>query len=583
MSESFDPSSGRKAGDWHDGSSETDEALAQAARFANILTEAQARQVAQEAAKAEWRRQDSDFCAMRINLSFMVTAPDGEIYESMANSGLGEWDAGEDDAKEAFLNGPAIPEIQALLEAWTTHYAQMGLMRRDWEGYPSIFLLYRSARDMPDAARLATLPAIALPLSKFGMVLNISADSDPVNATKLHEMLCDVEIADPGVIGWTGSQTPDLLPQEGEGRDEWCNRVALSGEQVSRLVDRWEASGRDIEIFASYGGLSERARGGEKIDWLVDGVLARNAITMLVGGSSAGKSTTAHGWLAALCGETIAQPRMVLDREITGRFHGALIAGEDPIGVINYRAGKHASIWGDQPRSVVFDDADQPLDHYLQKLSAMSKMDFLIIDPIRVFFKGNEKEAGDVEAFFAPILHFARKMNCAVLVIHHLTKVGEEAKSTAALAQFIRGSAVFKQYVRMNIGLARRHEGTVEVSPLKHNYPGEEVWIPQGQSQQYWPNPATFTLDPLPAGKIAAPTGEGPVAPHRAQVLAAVDRCNRTGAIVRKSGKSGLFECRLPELAGISRAALLETITALVASGELIDGEGGLAVPAQPR
>jgi hypothetical protein len=331
-------------------------------------------------------------------------------------------------------------------------------------------------------------------------------------------------------------------------------------------------SGRNPLLFRAYGDRTERASQGAEIDWLVPGIIPRGCLTLLTGSSSVGKSSMVHSWIAALGCTEPDRYRSVLGVEVAGNFVCALIAGEDTGGIIEYRAERHARLWG-RSRYLPLFDLHMSLPQYIDELRRMPVLDLVAVDPVRAFFSGDENSAIAVEQFCQPLAALAREKNCAIILVHHVTKGSGEPRSLAELKGRTRGSSAFIDSSRMTIGAVRRQKGTVEVGPVKYNFPSEEVWLSMGQGAEYWPDPETFTLQPVGDPQLAAKV---PTATPQLRVLAAVTRCNRAGIIVRKSGKYGLFESKPPELAGLSRSAILEAIAELVGGGELTDGEAGL-------
>lgn len=529
-------------------------------------------------AVADYEVQDDDFHAFSLSIKFEIENTASTYGNPCSKEDPDCWYLSDNEAENAAFVTSIKPQIVRALMPWVSHYHALGLPRDDEVGGdldgPGFYLIC-SAKDRLAAASLLAFPEARIKLDEIpGAILVVTADANPISASQVYRNMQSELRLGP----WGGDLTPSLAPRVDEGRGEWLARLTMPDGAIERTAERWEVSGRDLEVFRAYGDTSEREMGDCEIAWLVEGRIPRREITLLAGNSAAGKSSLIQAWMAALGGQEVSRPREILEHKISGRFVAALISGEDDNGIINFRAARHAKLWGDA-KYIVFTDMTKGLDHYLAKLWAMPVLDLVVLDPVRAFFTGNEKDAVDVNAFLSKFLLLARAKNCAVILVHHITKGSArdlgECRSLAELKGRVRGSGAFIELPRMVIGAVRRKDGTVEVGPVKYNLPPENVWLAMGQGRRYWPNPDTFTLDPIsndPEEKAQECSSEH----THERVAAAIERCNRTGSIVRRSGKTGLFESKLPELGGLSRSAILDAIGGLLDRGEITNGEAGL-------
>ena len=53
----------------------------------------------------------------------------------------------------------------------------------------------------------------------------------------------------------------------------------------------------------------------------------------------------------------------------------------------------------------------------------------------RFFFDGDEKSSAATREFLAPLFKLARAKNCAIILVHHMTKGGESVKSIAGIVE----------------------------------------------------------------------------------------------------------------------------------------------------
>lgn len=526
--------------------------------------------------------QDSDFEALTLLLEVDFYAPHDVYPDDLSEHPWGgrEFDGEDEVRNEALVRAMADRCISAF-NPWSAHFSTSGWIRADGlrvaglgpEGDTmtcEFYLVYHAGDNGNATERLATIRELKIDVPEIpGATIAVVARTEPVNATLLFEAARQRDFR-AGPAG--GEATPDLKPRPNETREHWLSRVALPVNKLVAATERWEVSGRNPLLFRAYGDRTERASQGAEINWLVPGIIPRGCLTLLTGSSSVGKSSMVHSWIAALGCKEPDRYRSVLGVEVSGNFECALIAGEDTGGIIEYRAERHARLWGHSRYLSLF-DLDMGLSQYLNELRRMPVLDLVAVDPIRAFFSGDENSAIAVEQFCQPLAALAREKNCAVILVHHVTKGSGEPRSLAELKGRTRGSSAFIDGSRMTIGAVRRPKGTLEVGPVKYNFPSEEVWLSMGEGAEYWPDPETFTLQPVGDQALAAKLS---VAPPQLRVLAAVTRCNRAGIIVRKSGKYGLFESKPPELAGLSRSTILDAIGELLASGELADGEAGL-------
>lgn len=254
----------------------------------------------------------------------------------------------------------------------------------------------------------------------------------------------------------------------------------------------------------------------------------------------------------------------------------ALICGEDSPSEVSERKLRHTKIWG-IPRYFTMDGAESSFSDHLSSLELHPKLDLIIVDPVRKFLDGDEDSSSVVSAFYNRLENIARVKNSGVLVVHHLAKTRGQAKSLAQILPMVRGSGVHTDRPRLVIAIIDRGNGVVEIGPINSNLPADAMWLPVNQGQMYRRDPDTFTTSLIEvAGRM--PVDDGGIGSAEQRVLAAIGEANAEGRVVRKSGKAGLFEGRVSELAGLSRGRVLDAIAVLIESGDVIDGSGGLQV-----
>lgn len=165
-----------------------------------------------------------------------------------------------------------------------------------------------------------------------------------------------------------------------------------------------------------------------RVPWLGDPLLARSAVTMLVGREGQGKSMLAQA-LAA------------------GIGHGSTVAGIDCrqgrvmiIDAENGEAEIHRRIrgLGVKPGTLVYVEADGfDLRTDLADVEALldeHRPDALMFDSLRSLAPGlDENDSGEAEAALGPVRSLTRRRGCATLVLHHAGKASNGYRGSTAI------------------------------------------------------------------------------------------------------------------------------------------------------
>lgn len=544
-------------------------------------------------ARSALEAKDNDYLAWKIAIGFEAACPDldEESLSSEHNPDLWEFTDG------AVANADRIKKVKAQIIAaiapLTSHYHGLRTLRADdlgshlWgglsvgDGDVEFYVVVRSSDAFLQPEELGRFPPVEVQIQELpGTTLVVSGHAQPINATKLFEA---ARQSLNSVGQWGGDATPSMFPDTDESRDDWLERVAMPGRLIARSVERWVASGRKPSIYRQFGDFTERADGNRVVEMLVDQHIPRGCITFLVGDSGIGKSSLAHEWIAALAGLERSRPTTILGVPVPGRHFCVLLSAEDGVGMINQRSKAHSNIW-DNCSFYAPPDPLLPLEEHLQSLRGLPNLDLLVIDPLRAYLDGNEDASDVAKRFCALVNRFAREMNCAVVVLHHIKKGKMPPRTIAEVYERMRGSTHFRADARMVLCMLKRRDGTVLIGPAKHNFADDDVWLPLMQADTYRVDAETSTLLPLDQalGVASSDDAQGSGPALRDRLLAAVSLCNSDGTMVRRSGKAGLFEIRLPGLAGVARASILAGIAELIALGKLTDGQAGLQTNQSP-
>ncbi len=224
---------------------------------------------------------------------------------------------------------------------------------------------------------------------------------------------------------------------------------------------------------------SIRTYAAQKIDYIVEGILAAGTITMISGDSGCGKTTFATALASSIergapfAGlQTQRRPVLVLDRE---NPLSVVLERLDRLGI---DVSENFKIWG----GWVEQEAPHPGSAVVVEwVMGCTPKPVIIVDSFIAFFDGDENSSSEVR----PFMHFLRRLadlGATILVLHHSGK-GETSKE-------YRGSSDIKAsvdvgYKLMNLGdvstlttlrlTAFKARFTVEPETIFHYRDGEFV------------------------------------------------------------------------------------------------------------
>ena len=121
----------------------------------------------------------------------------------------------------------------------------------------------------------------------------------------------------------------------------------------------------------------------------------------------------------------------------------------------------------------------------------------MIVDPARLYLRGDEDSSAAVDEFFAPLLVLASRRGCAVLIVHHLTKNADPATMRGIKAA-VRGSSVWQDRPRVVVGLINRGSHST-AGIAKHNIPPQITLIGETELRR---DPETQKLVPIVKEKV---------------------------------------------------------------------------------
>ncbi|WP_374530587.1 AAA family ATPase [Novosphingobium sp.] len=413
--------------------------------------------------------------------------------------------------------------------------------------------------DWPDSVE--TIGFAGPPRSKLVRAFHIECSSYPEEYPTLEEIYEAILKSGIRRVG---------LPWAEETLAQWIDRVGISAEELRRKKTLLERVGGEIDLYEMVAPQEER-----DVEFIIPGLLPRGMVTLLVGSNQTGKSTMMDELCAKLeCPLPGLQPEFLGVPVPTG-LRTVFISGEDPRGIFSERRFVLSRTWGESDGLIL--DARTKKLHELLPLLRQWKADLIVIDPARRFIEGNEDDSANINAFFEELeeLNEALEERVAIVLIHHCKK-GPPARRLADIMP--RGSGVIMDRPRVAWGMFRLADGTTGVGLLKRNIPLSIPMWELGQARYFRINPETLCLDPV--GKVTPPRPEHQAEPGdsglKPAVLAAIGRLNALDQVVQQTGKRELFHLELPELAGISRSKIRETVAALIADGQVQQGARGL-------
>lgn len=358
----------------------------------------------------------------------------------------------------------------------------------------------------------------------------------------------------------------EQLPLADEAMAEWAARVCVPSEQIGQIAAAWEASCQNLNLF-SHHPLSIGGRVGEIIDWLVPGLIQRGEVTSVVGPGGVGK-TTALAELVAKVGDSPNHGTQFLGADIQ-HSNGlcAYISAEDRQGVMKLRIEQYQAP-GSALNAFLIDGCGMTIEECLALLDALPALDLVVVDPVTQFVD-DENEAGKVGPFYNSLSGFARRKNCAIVAVHHLTK-DKTARRTGTVRNAIRGSSVHVDRPRLVFCMLPKGDGVVEIGIVKSNVPSSQpAWSETGVGRIF-----RQTLD----GLVSADANASRPAVVQADTKELIDwvtaelaKHQDAAKMVRRTGQKSLYRLWRGGAVPFPRTAIENCVSDLVASGHVID------------
>jgi hypothetical protein len=164
--------------------------------------------------------------------------------------------------------------------------------------------------------------------------------------------------------------------------------------------------------------------------WVWHGYIERGCLTLLHGQGGLGKSVLVFALAreAARGGELLGWP--------VTRSRVLYLDGENPTPIIHRRlfqlgfsSKDTVAVAFGQVRDAIFNDLDDAEQELIELITA-SASELVLLDSQRALWPGDEREAGEVRAFYSMLRRVAEATGAAIVVVHHDNKAGGYSGST---------------------------------------------------------------------------------------------------------------------------------------------------------
>lgn len=432
-----------------------------------------------------------------------------------------------------------------------------------------------------DVHAAAALAAVLFPMPPHGRLKRLLVDTAgewPASACPqtLPDLYSAALDASKFAEGWPQSvrYARDRLPSSDEEIDRWLARVCIPTDTLMRTLAAWDSSTRNVNLFSLHS-MSIGNHHDDAINWLVPGLLQRGEVTSLVGAGGVGK-TTLLAELVAKVGNSLLHETQFLGAFVE-HSNGlcAYISAEDRPLVMKLRIEQYQAP-GSTADTYLIDGCGRTIEDCLAELEDLPALDLVIIDPITQFVD-DENEAGKVGPTYNKAAEFARRKNCVMVLVHHLTKSGK-VRRTGDVRPSIRGSGVHVDRPRLVFCMLPKSDGTVEIGIVKSNLPpGQPAWGETGVGKMFKQTPGGLIA--AEGNSSCAPAAKSDDRELISWVIDQLARHNDVGQIVRRTGQNSLYRLWRDGAVPFPRTVIENCVSDLVSSRRVIDDQdSGLTV-----
>jgi hypothetical protein len=385
----------------------------------------------------------------------------------------------------------------------------------------------------------------------------LSSLSPIFSGAEINEILCR------GVRLYSGSNAQQI------------EAAQATDEQIKEVEGLQYVVGYKLAQVAAVIRQHNRLSKAKPTSFLVPGLIPQASVTLLLGNRKVGKSANALELAVTVARRELSWAGFpVTPREGIAVY----LAGED---TTEETLARVRQMTGGTTPYTLWIEGGNDLDTILKSLKDQ-KVALLVVDPARKYFTGDEDGSDAVSGFFTKLEDFARKKNAAVVVTHHLKRYAQP-KNASDVANHYRGSGVFLDRPRVTIAMHRNAAGTdtqlaipvLDGTPL-HNFRQSEMFSGVRRLRR---DEKTFRH--VPIGEATTGTTKEVGQGDTDRILEAARDLLAAGERLTRTGPAALFERKLPQLAGLSRATVRAVVDALVSQGRLnSDSAGVLTLPA---
>lgn len=251
------------------------------------------------------------------------------------------------------------------------------------------------------------------------------------------------------------AQLPDV-EEHGDVSDFLAKHSVGELLELGKKAAWWKPEGEDSSLFMTASQFDEKAP--DYVDWLVEGVIQRNANGMMLSRPKAGKSFTVLDLAISL-----ASGQKWLDFYVPKRVKTALVSREDNYGLTQWRKRKicqqrnltnseldgylYLNAKGLRPKIML--DYAEDVDKLVADLKRY-ETEFLILDVMRVLHGSDENDNTEMQKIIDVLNHIQEETKASICLIHHdnkredatLTERARGASAIAGWAEFICGIRV---------------------------------------------------------------------------------------------------------------------------------------------
>ena len=364
----------------------------------------------------------------------------------------------------------------------------------------------------------------------------------------------------------------DKSPADGESRQDWLQRVAVTADKIDEALDDLASVGGDIACASMF----RDGDAAQPVQYAVGGMIPYGCVSEFAASGGTGKSHLAIELIAAFCARIASGGARLQVLGAPVNLHGgraAYIYAEDPESEVLTRLCALQKVWpGRRPLLIPAHGRDE-LVRAFNTLRSLPPHSLIIVDPGGKYLDGPDTDTNAVNRLFALLESFAAAKQAAVIVMHHQTKGALTRASSGR--QSVKGATAWVDNPRVVYVMTPKSPDAVDVVLEKGNLSGLR-WrsgagaLFQKVDGRLLPLGArTNTTDPMRADQVE-------------RVCVAIKGTNERGILVQKSGRRGLYALKVADILDLTRRQIEDAIDVLIAQRRITKGPKGLIASEHP-